>query len=94
MPSIVTLSSKRTFSTSAAFVAGAIITKTRYKVLCGSHLFEVDVVEGANEGLVIAELELSTPDEPYKRPAWLGKEVTGDPRYYNAQLSINTFDQW
>lgn len=73
---------------------GAIITKTRYKVPCGSHLFEVDVFEGANEGLVIAELELSTPDEPYKRPAWLGKEVTGDPRYYNAQLSINTFDQW
>ena len=73
---------------------GAIIAKTRYQVPYEGHLFEVDVFEGANEGLVIAELELTTPDEPYERPAWLGKEVTGDPKYYNAQLSMHSFDQW
>jgi CYTH domain-containing protein len=73
---------------------GTVITKTRYCVPVGAHVFEVDVFEGANAGLIVAEVELEDPDEYFEKPAWLGQEVTGDPKYYNAQLSINTYDQW
>lgn len=74
--------------------AGSIIAKTRYCVPSGAHVFEVDVFEGANEGLIVAEVELEDPDELFEKPAWLGQEVTGDPKYYNAQLSINTYNEW
>ena len=73
---------------------GTLIAKTRYCVPIGNHIFEVDVFEGANSGLIVAEVELEDPDEPFQKPSWLGEEVTGDPKYYNAQLSINTFKQW
>ncbi|MCE2613469.1 CYTH domain-containing protein [Flavobacteriaceae bacterium D16] len=73
---------------------GTIIAKTRYRIPYGKHVFEVDVFEGANAGLIVAEVELEEPDEPFEKPTWLGKEVTGDPKYYNAQLSINTYNQW
>ncbi len=73
---------------------GALIAKTRYEVPSGKHLFEVDVFEGENEGLIVAEIELEHPDELFERPHWLGQEITGDPKYYNAQLSINAFQQW
>ena len=73
---------------------GALIVKTRYEVPVGSHVFEVDVFEGENEGLVIAEVELKNPGELFQKPFWLGQEVTGEPKYYNAQLSINTYSQW
>jgi len=56
--------------------------------------FEVDEFRGENEGLVMAEIELGSPDEPFTRPGWLGEEVTGDRRYYNAQLSRNPFKYW
>lgn len=56
--------------------------------------FEVDEFFGENEGLVMAEIELSQPDEPFDRPAWLGQEVTGDRRYYNAQLCQHPFKSW
>lgn len=56
--------------------------------------FEVDVFHGANEGLVMAEIELAAPDEPFARPAWLGREVTGDRRYYNAYLIGNPYSIW
>ncbi|MBT8320994.1 MAG: CYTH domain-containing protein [Eudoraea sp.] len=72
----------------------AIITKTRYRIPCGAHVFEVDVFKGDNAGLIVAEVELEDPDEAFERPAWLGQEVTGDPKYYNAQLSIRAFKQW
>jgi adenylate cyclase len=62
------------------------VVKTRYHVPCGEHTFEVDVFHEQNEGLVIAELELSSDDEKFARPEWLGEEVTGDPRYYNSNL--------
>ncbi len=62
------------------------IEKTRYLIPVGKHTFEVDVFHGKNEGLVIAEIELSTEDESFERPAWLGEEVTGNPAYYNANL--------
>lgn len=71
-----------------------IIDKTRHLVPAGSHVFEVDVFHGENEGLVMAEVELSAPDEPFERPAWLGEEVTGDVRYYNKYLSKHPYSGW
>lgn len=70
------------------------IEKSRYLVPCGKHTFEVDCFYGDNEGLVVAEVELSDPNEPFERPAWLGEEVTGDRRYYNSQLLKNPFSRW
>jgi adenylate cyclase len=63
-----------------------IIIKTRYLVPVGKHTFEVDVFHDKNEGLVIAEIELSSEDERFEIPDWLGEEVTGNPYYYNANL--------
>ena len=60
----------------------------------GGHTFEVDEFHGDNEGLVFAELELKSPDEPFARPDWLGKEVTGDVRYYNSYLSEHPYRSW
>ena len=67
-----------------------VIDKTRYLVrnTDGVHIWEVDEFHGANEGLVLAEIELSREDEPFDRPSWIGEEVTGDPRYYNSALSV------
>ncbi len=70
------------------------IDKIRYEVQVGEHLFEVDEFFGDNEGLVVAEIELTDEDENYERPAWLGEEVTGQPQYYNAQLSKNPYRKW
>lgn len=64
-----------------------MIVKTRYLVQVGKHVFEVDEFYGENVGLILAEIELQSEDEPFEKPEWLGKEVTGDPRYYNAMLS-------
>jgi CYTH domain-containing protein len=66
---------------------GKIIRKTRYVIPHQSHLFEVDVFSGKYQGLVIAEVELSVADEKLDLPTWIGKEVTGDPRYYNSDLA-------
>lgn len=66
-----------------------IIDKTRYEVIFSGKIFEVDVFHGFHEGLVIAELELESEDEIFEKPDWVGKEVTGDERYYNAWLSKN-----
>lgn len=64
-----------------------VIDKTRYLVpMADGHIFEVDEFYGANEGLVIAEVELSSEDEAFMRPPFLGREVTGDKRYYNSNL--------
>jgi adenylate cyclase len=62
------------------------IEKTRYIVPAGKHTFEVDVFHDKNEGLIIAEIELGSESEEFEKPDWLGKEVTGDPAYYNANL--------
>lgn len=64
-----------------------MIDKTRYLVQVGKHVIEVDEFLGENEGLILAEIELQSEDETFEKPEWLGKEVTGDPRYYNAMLS-------
>jgi len=62
------------------------ITKTRYLIPSGKHIFEVDVFHEKHEGLVIAEIELTSEDEHFEKPDWLGEEVTGNPQYYNANL--------
>ena len=73
-----------------------IIEKTRYLVpnSDGIHTWEVDEFHGNNEGLVMAEIELSDENEPFDRPDWLGPEVTGDPRYYNSMLKSHPFKSW
>ncbi len=64
-----------------------VIEKIRYEVPIGSHVFEVDVFEGAHNGLTIAEIELADEDEVFEKPSWLGQEVTGNIEYYNSYLS-------
>ena len=71
-----------------------IIDKTRWLVKSGEHTFEVDEFHGDNEGLVMAEVELSSEDEAYQQPAFIGQEVTGDRRYYNSQLRSNPYRLW
>ena len=71
-----------------------VIDKTRYLVRSGSHVFEVDEFYGDNEGLVMAEVELASEDEPFDRPAFIGREVTGDVRYYNSQLMKHPYREW
>ncbi|MBO6067659.1 MAG: CYTH domain-containing protein [Bacteroidales bacterium] len=71
------------------------IAKTRHIVRStGSHPWEIDVFEGANAGLIIAEIELKSVDEDVELPGWLGQEVTGDRRYYNSYLSNHPFTTW
>lgn len=63
------------------------IIKTRYIIpISEDRKWEVDVFHGHKEGLILAELELESEDEPYSRPSWLGEEVTGQPQYYNANM--------
>jgi CYTH domain-containing protein len=71
-----------------------VIDKVRYIVNVGTHVFEVDEFHGDNEGLLLAEVELSSVDEDFERPQWLGEEVTGDRRYYNSYLSVHPFITW
>lgn len=71
-----------------------VIDKTRFEIKQGNHTFEVDEFYGDNEGLIVAEIELSTETETFEKPNWLGIEVTGDIRYYNAYLSNNPFKKW
>ena len=71
-----------------------VIDKTRYLVKVGNHTFEVDEFYGDNEGLTVAEVELSSEDEAFEKPSWLGREVTGDPRYYNSALVKNPYKNW
>ena len=71
-----------------------MIDKTRWLVKSGLHTFEVDEFYGENEGLVMAEVELGSEDEPYEKPDFIGEEVTGDKRYYNSHLRMNPFSKW
>jgi CYTH domain-containing protein len=73
---------------------GKVIEKIRYRIPVGKHVFEVDMFSGENEGLVLAEVELQSEAEVFEKPEWLGKEVSGDPRYYNANLVFNPFNKW
>ena len=71
-----------------------IIDKTRWLVKSGNHTFEVDEFFGDNEGLVMAEVELDSPSDNPQIPHFIGKEVTGDRRYYNSQLRRNPYKNW
>lgn len=71
-----------------------VIDKTRYLVDCDGHTFGVDEFYGDNEGLVVAEVELSDENEAFTRPSWLGEEVTGDKKYYNSMLMKNPYKNW
>ncbi len=71
-----------------------IIDKERFYIPAGRHTWEVDVFHGENEGLVVAEIELGSEQEAFERPAWVGREVTGDKRYYNAMLSATPYNRW
>lgn len=71
-----------------------LIEKDRYEVSSGKHLWEVDVFKGCNKGLIIAEIELSSADERFEKPTWIGEEVTGNPRYYNSNLSSHPYQDW
>ncbi|MFT5083592.1 MAG: adenylate cyclase [Lentisphaeria bacterium] len=73
---------------------GALIRKTRYTVIDDGNRWEVDEFHGVNEGLVIAEIELESEDQVFARPDWLGREVSDDPRYYNASLVKNPYLNW
>ncbi len=70
------------------------IDKTRWLVKSGKHTFEVDEFHAENDGLVVAEVELSHEDETYERPPFLGQEVTGDVRYYNSFLTKWPYTTW
>ena len=71
-----------------------VIDKTRYLVRSGRHTFEVDEFYGENEGLVVAEVELTSEDEAFEKPDFIGREVTGDVRYYNSQLMKHPYAVW
>lgn len=71
-----------------------VIDKTRYHVVAGSHTYEVDEFYGENQGLTVAEVELSSEEEDFAKPDWLGEEVTGDVKYYNSMLMKNPFTKW
>ncbi|GGB15094.1 CYTH domain-containing protein [Agarivorans gilvus] len=70
------------------------VDKVRYLVPVGQHMFEVDVFAGANQGLIVAEVELQSEQEAFTKPAWLGEEVTGQNRYYNSMLSQHPYTNW
>jgi len=71
-----------------------LIEKIRRRIEYGGLIWEVDEFLGENEGLVVAEVELDREDQPLAKPAWVGDEVTHDPRYYNANLIAHPFKRW
>jgi len=70
------------------------IEKTRYKVMFGGKLWEVDEFSGENSGLLMAEIELKDENEEFLIPDWIQNEVSDDPRYYNSNLSVFPYKQW
>ena len=71
-----------------------VIDKTRHIVEVGNHSYEVDEFYGENDGLTVAEIELNSENEKFEKPDWLGKEVTGDVKYYNSMLMKNPYRNW
>jgi adenylate cyclase len=71
-----------------------LIEKTRYYAKHADHVWEVDVFEGDNAGLIVAEVELSREDELFERPPWAAEEVSADPRYYNVRLAKHPYKEW
>ncbi len=71
-----------------------IITKKRYTINFQGFIWEVDEFLTENQGLVVAEIELTTENQPFAKPDWVGREVSDDPRYYNSCLSRTPFSSW
>ena len=71
-----------------------LVEKTRHRIEHLGHTWEVDEFHGENAGLVVAEIELGSEDEAFEQPAWIGQEVTGDPRYYNSSLMRLPYSRW
>ncbi len=76
------------------FTTGTDVSKIRTRVQVGAHVWEVDHFLGANEGLVIAEVELTNLEEDFEVPTWIGEEITLDPRYSNSMLSRKPYSTW
>lgn len=70
------------------------LSKLRYKIMYGGKLWEVDEFKGDNAGLLVAEIELSSEDEKFDLPPWIGEEVTGEEKYYNSNLSVRPYSKW
>lgn len=77
-----------------ARLCDGVVEKIRHYVAHANHEFEIDEFFGANDGLVVAELELDSIDEAYERPDWLGQEVSSLPRYYNLNLIAHPYSAW
>jgi adenylate cyclase len=73
---------------------GPVIEKNRYRIVHDGSTWEVDEFLGDNAGLVVAEIELTSEDQPFSRPPWLGREVTHDSRYFNSNLAGYPYSQW
>jgi adenylate cyclase len=71
-----------------------LIEKTRYEVIVTDNLWEIDVFDGDNKGLTVAEIELESENQEFILPSWAGKEVSHDAKYYNASLIKNPFKGW
>ena len=71
-----------------------LIEKVRHRIEHAGMVWEVDEFLGANAGLIVAEIELASEDQPFEKPEWIGVEVSGDVRYYNANLIRHPFSQW
>lgn len=71
-----------------------LIEKVRHRIEHAGMVWEVDEFLGANAGMVVAEIELVSEDQPFEKPEWIGAEVSGDARYYNANLIRHPFSQW
>lgn len=73
---------------------GSVVRKIRHKILFHGKVWDVDEFKDENEGLLIAEIELKNEDEQFELPEWVTKEVTGDERFYNSNLSMYPFTRW
>ena len=74
--------------------SGPLIEKTRYRIPQENNTWEIDVFEGDNAGLIIAEIELTSDEDYFAKPQWLGEEVSGDSRYYNSNLATHPYVNW
>ena len=71
-----------------------LIEKKRYKIALGELTWEIDEFFGENQGLIVAEVELQSEDQAFDKPAWVGEEVSGDPRYFNSNLIKHPYSRW
>ena len=73
---------------------GGVIEKKRWLFRSGEHIWEIDEFLGENKGLIVAEIELTSEDQPFEKPDWVGEDVSHDPRYFNSYLSDSPYGGW